>query len=209
MSEVLDGFHTEYKKLKESEQEKFAVLVNKLLTVNYLTGEKEEDLKNYYFILEHFNCFKDYLLLSGIELSLYKQNKIVVLSSENIAKLSLTKLQSAVLLIIRLLYNQKFTELTLSNKVVITQLDIRNLYEQIGIQGEEKLTTTKLAECLVIFKKYNLINYKGRNFQADDFSITIYSTIQYAVDINTIEELINKINSYKEGGISDEEISED
>ncbi len=209
MLEVLDEFYNEYKKLKENEQEKFANLVNKLLSVNYLTGEKEEDTKNYYFIFEHFNCFKAYFLLSGIELSLYKQNKVLVLSSENISRLPLSKTQSAIFLIIRLLYNQKLSELSLSDKVVITQLDIRNLYEQIGIQGEEKLTTSKLSECLSILKKYNLINYKGQNFQADDFPITIYSTIQYALDINSIKELMDKLNSYKERGESNEKISED
>ena len=208
MNNTLDIFYQEYKKLNEKEQTTFSSLINKLIGVNYLTGEKEEDTNNYYFILNHFETFRSYFELSGMDLRLYKENKIVVLKSDNMNKLHLTRMQSAILLILRLLYHEKFHDISLSNKIVVTQLDIRDKYEQIGIQGEEKLNTTNLAKIMSLFKKYNFVNYKGQDFSLDDFSIIIYPTIQYAILSSEIEELVNKINTYKEGDDL-EEISED
>lgn len=107
------------------------------------------------------------------------------------------------------MYNEKLKDISLTDKIAITVLDIRDKYEQIGFLDEEKLTPTRLLEILRIFKRYNLINYKGTELKQDDFVITIYKTIQYAISIDTIEELNSKINSYKEKGDFDEEISED
>lgn len=205
----LEEFYDNYQKLSEKDQEKFANLANKLLNVNYLTGEKEEDTSNFYFISLNFVCFRSYFALINMELLIYKENKIVVLNAPNSLKLSLNKTQSVILLILRLLYNEKLKDISLTDKIAITVLDIRDKYEQIGFLDEEKLTPTRLLEILRIFKRYNLINYKGTELKQDDFVITIYKTIQYAISIDTIEELNSKINSYKEKGDFDEEISED
>lgn len=212
MINSLEEFSYEYRKLSDSEQEKFALLVNKLINVNYITGEKEEDSASYYFIATHFNCFKHYLNLVGMELSLYKESKILVLESSNAIKLSLNKMQSALLLILRLLYHQKLSDITLSTKIIVTMQEIRDKYEQLNIIDDDKLNNTKLIESMRIFKRYNLINYKGQDFQQDDFPITIYKTIQYAVNIDTISELTTKLESYKndlnEKGDENEELNE-
>ena len=205
----LEEFYDNYQKLSEKDQEKFANLANKLLNVNYLTGEKEEDTSNFYFISLNFVCFRSYFAIINMELLIYKENKIVVLNAPNSLKLSLNKTQSVILLILRLLYNEKLKDISLTDKIAITVLDIRDKYEQIGFLDEEKLTPTRLLEILRIFKRYNLINYKGTELKQDDFVIIIYKTIQYAISIDTIEELNSKINSYKEKGDFDEEISED
>lgn len=182
----LEEFYDNYQKLSEKDQEKFANLANKLLNVNYLTGEKEEDTSNFYFISLNFVCFRSYFALINMELLIYKENKIVVLNAPNSLKLSLNKTQSVILLILRLLYNEKLKDISLTDKIAITVLDIRDKYEQIGFLDEEKLTPTRLLEILRIFKRYNLINYKGTELKQDDFVITIYKTIQYAISIDTI-----------------------
>lgn len=205
----LEQFNINYQKLSEQDREKFSNLATKLINVNYLTGEKEEDTTNFYFISLNFECFRSYFALINIELSLYKENKIIVLTSPNSLKLTLNKMQSAILLILRLLYNEKLKDISLTDKIVVRIEEIRDKYEQIGILDDEKLTPTRLLEIMRIFKRYNLINFKGIEIKQDDFLITIYKTIQYAVSINTIEELNSKINSYKEKGELDEEIGED
>lgn len=205
----LEQFNINYQKLSERDKEKFSLLATKLINVNYLTGEKEEDTANFYFISLNFECFRSYFALINMELSLYKENKIIVLTSPNFIKLTLNKMQSAILLIIRLLYNEKLKDISLTDKIIVRIDEIRDKYEQIGIIDDEKLTPTKLLEIMRIFKRYNLINFKGVDIKQDDFLITIYKTIQYAVSINSIEELNSKINSYKEKGDLDEEIRED
>ena len=73
----LEEFYDNYQKLSEKDQEKFANLANKLLNVNYLTGEKEEDTSNFYFISLNFVCFRSYFAIINMELLIYKENKIV------------------------------------------------------------------------------------------------------------------------------------
>ena len=208
MLEELEEFSLEYSKLSDKDKDTFKYLINKLIDVNYLTGEKEEDTKDYYFIANNYKLFKNYLSLSGIDLNLYKNLKIVVLTRDYGDTLKLKKIESAILLILRLLYSEKFKEITLNNKVIVRGIEIRDKYEQIGIKGIEKLTTSNLAETIRKFKKYNLVNYKGQDFKNDDFLITIYPTIQYAISISKIEELTTKLETYKERD-QDEEISED
>ncbi len=209
MEEILEAFMHDYKLLSEKEKEKFAEIVNKLLNINYMTSHKAEDTLNYQFIENHIDCFKNYFNIVHIELCLYKQTKTIVLKTEYMNKLNLNKLQSIILLIIRLLYSQKLKEISILNDVIINVGEIRNKYENIGFVGEEKLNVVKLKDCLQIFKKYNLVNYRGQNIYEDDFAITVYPTIQYAVSIDNIEVLVQKINCYKEKSDQNEEINED
>ncbi len=207
MKNELHRFYQEYEKLSENECDIFANLANKLLNINYLTKDKPEDANNYYFIDTHFECFESYFNLINIELLHYKSQGTIVLKGESLSKLTLTKINSIILLIIRLLYHQRLHELSLSNEILITTKDIQEKYEQIDF-GDERIKKTDLENSLRLFKKYNLINYKGQNYTNDDLIITIYPTIQYAVDLETIESLTQMLNSYKERREEDENLTE-
>ncbi len=207
---MVEDFALQYNKLSENEINYFALLVNKLINVNFVTGVKEENSKDYYFISSNFDLFKSYFRLSQMELIHNKSNKVVVLKRNYGRTLNLGKLESALLLILRLLYNQKLKEISLSSKIVARQLEIREKYEQIGITNSEKLNTNNLRLAMRIFKKYNLVDYKGQDFRNDDFLITIYPTIQYVIEAEDINLLVSKLNCYKEKEeVVNEEISED
>lgn len=210
MNEDLRIFNNEYNRLNEKDTLKFTILVNKLINVNYLTGYKEEDKNDYYFIYNNLDCFKSYFSLGGRNLQFYQSQKTFVLESEYQAKLSLSRVSSLILLIIRLLYIQKLKDISLSNLINISLGDIQEKYEQLALGKIERFKSTELENALRVFRKYNIINYKGNDFQNDDVSIVIYPTIQYVVNINDINVIVEKINSYlnKEEKI-DEEISED
>ncbi len=209
MNNILAKFNEEYQKLSEKEIEKFQVLVNKLINFNYLTANKDEDKSDYYFIVSHFDCFSSYFILGGRHLELYKLQRTLVLSSEYSLKLSLNKINSIILLILRLLYHQKIHDISLENKVIISIGDIQEKCEQLLISSSERFKITELTESLRVFKKYNIINFKGNDFQKDDTLIEIYPTIQYAVGINDINDIIEKIKTYKEKSEENEEIDED
>ncbi len=209
MNEVLTIFTEEYKKLSDKEQETFAYLTNKMINVNYLTASKEEDKKDYYFIVTHFEVFKNYFLLSARELTHYSLQKTLVLTSEYTKKLSLNKNNSLLLLILRLLYHQKLHDISLENKVITSIGELQSKCEQFNFDNLQRFKTIDLTTGLTLFKKYNIINFKGNNFQKDDTLIEIYPTIQYIVEVNNIKQLNDKINSYQEKGDSYEKNNED
>lgn len=72
---------------------------------------------------------------------------------------------------------------------------------------EDNLNSTKLLEGLRLFKKYNIVGYSGTDVKRDLFQIIIYPTILSVLKVSEIENIYNKINSYKE--VSNEEINED
>ena len=204
----LNTLKQEYLKMPDREIETFQNLIGKLINLNYLTAEKEEDKTNYYFIVSHLDCFKSYFELGGMELIHYPNTKTIILKSNHIQKLSLNKISSIIILIIRLLYQEKLHDTSLTREIFITTKDIQEKYEQLNINGEERIKKTDLEETLKLLKKHNVINYKGTDYLFDDFLITIYSTIKYVIDIDNLEQIQNKLNSYK-GGEADEETSED
>lgn len=196
MKEELEIFSKEFLKIPEKDIDRFKALVNKLINVNYLTAYKEEDKSNYYFICNYMDCFKNYFLLGGRELLHYSNQRTLVLQSEFTSKMSLNKIASITLLILRLLYTQKMQDISLNNQINVLVVDIQEKYEQLAISSSERLKVGEMAESLRVLKKYNIIDYKGTDFQNDNFVITLYPTIQYAVGIEDIKTLIDKINSY-------------
>ncbi len=215
MKEVLEVFNKEFMKLSEKDIIKFQEIVNRLININYLTFYKEEDRNIYYFICNNFDCFYNYFYLGGRELTHYQVHKTFVLDSIYTSKLSLNKVTSLILLIIRLLYNQKLPEISLDNQIRINILELQEKYEQLLNSNNERLKINELRDGLKILKRYNLVDFKGDDYQKDDFSIIIYPTIQYAVGINNVNEIISKIESYKgseendESKEENEEITED
>ncbi len=208
MKEQLDTFYKEYLKISEKDIDKFVILVNKLINVNYLTAFKEEDKNDYYFINNYLNAFSNYFLLGGRELIHYPNQKTFVLNSPYSSKLSLNKINSLILLLLRLLYIEKMHDISLDNQVSITVGDLQAKFEQLAISQNDRLKIGELSESLRIFKKYNIIHYKGNDFQNDDVIITIYPTIQYAVSIDDIKLIVDKINSYKGKEEDNEEVEE-
>ena len=142
-----------------------------------------------------------------MELNHYPTNRTLTLKSEYFSKQPLNRIGSIILLILRLLYHQKLHDISLDSGIIVTIKDIQDKYEHLNIDGEERIKKSDLEETLKILKKHNIINYKGQDYTNDDFLITIYSTISFVIDIKTLEELHNKINSYI-GGAYDEEITD-
>ena len=124
---------------------------------------------------------------------------------ENQTRLTLSKQNSIILLILRLLYNQKLKEITMSNNIYITSQEIREMYDNFNFN--DKLNSTKLLDSLKLLKKYNIVGYCGIDVKRDSFQIIIYPTIISILKVNEIEDIYNKINSYKE--VNNEEINED
>lgn len=209
MKEVLGVFYKEYGEMPERDIERFKIMVNKLIAVNYLTAYKEEDKSDYYFICNYLTCFQNYFAIGGRELLHFSNQRTFVLKSDFSTKLSCNKITSFVLLLLRLLYNQKMQDLSLDNQINVLISEIQEKYEQLTTTSSERIKVGELSESLKLLKRYNLINYRGNDFQNDNFVITIYPTIQYAVGVNDTNNIIDKINSYISKEEENEETEED
>lgn len=212
MEERLKEFNTRYLSLSESERSKFEQAVNKLHSYFYLTGKKQETREIYYFIVREQELFKTYFEIGGYELEIYSMQHIecIILTSKHVKnKIHLSKEKSIILLILRLLYHQKLKDISLSNQVIVSSLELQEKYEQFGFPNG-RLTITEMADALKLFKKYNLIDYLRSDFKSDDTEIIIYPTILYALRIDDIESIRKRLEQLNTGeALINEEFSED
>ncbi|WP_432729401.1 DUF4194 domain-containing protein ['Prunus avium' virescence phytoplasma] len=101
-------FVEKFKILKEQEKNIFSKIVNKLFQVNYLTIQKIEDANDYRFILLYKELFSSFFKLSDFQLEIKKYDEVILIKNLNhFNKLKLRKEESLILLILRILFQQK------------------------------------------------------------------------------------------------------
>jgi len=205
---VTEFFH-KYSKFKEKDKVNFSRLTNKLLSVNFVTNQKESDIEDYYFITANLDLFKAYFSLMDYEINHYSNNRVIMVNNKmNYNRLNLKLSESIVLLILRLLYDEKMREVSLIDKVIITLENIHQMFLTTGLK-DRRLSKTELKQILSVFKRFNLIDMIDYDYNQDDTRLVIYPTILYAVNIENINEVYKKLASYKKEGDGLEEVDED
>ena len=122
----------------------------------------------------------------------------------NHARLKLA--DSIILLILRILYDEKKRELSLGD-VVISVGDIQEKYISMKIR-DKQIDKTTMSNALQLLKRFNIIEILDRDLTQEDARIVIYDSVLMAVradDIKRVNELLDK---YRKGAESDEAFKE-
>ncbi len=100
--------------------------------------------------------------------------------------------------------------MTLDDDVEIFLHEIHSELTRIGYLDHKRITKDRLKPALVFLRNYNMIDYIDRGLN-DDARIKIYPTILYVTNLDSIKEVVDRLDEYTEGGeTSDyEEIDED
>ncbi len=198
-----------YMDLKESEKSNVSRIVNKLLQVNFITKKKPGDTNDYRFILAFKEIFEAYFALADFELNIHRENEVVYIKNEQLYNhLRLRKTESILILVLRILYQNKKDYVTLDENVEIFLHEIHSELTRIGYLDHKRITKDRLKPALTFLRSYNMIDYIDRGLH-DDARIKIYPTILYVTDFETIKEVVDKYEGYMEGAQSDEETDED
>ena len=203
---------------KESQvqKEKFRASANKLLNSCFVIKKKEDTRNDYIFILQNKEMFVEYFDLLGYKIVINENQGVVALININgTGRLRLKKIESIILLILRLLYIEKSKELSLTDEVVVLTDEIHQKYNMLKIEAKANLDKTTLREAFRLFKRYNIITIIDRDVTMSDARIKIYPSVLFAIpndNLNSIYDAINeKLNQYAIGGESsdDEDINQD
>ena len=198
-----------YLEQKESEKTNFSRITNKLLQVNYITKRKTQDANDYRFIRAYKEMFDAFLALMDFELHISLENEVIYITNESTYNhLRLRKLESIMILVIRIIYQNKKDYVTLDEDVEISLFEIHDKLSQIGYLDNKRVTKEKLKPVLMFLRGYNIIDYIDRDLH-DDARIKIYPTILYITNLESINDVIKKLDGYLEGGSEDEETDED
>lgn len=201
-----------------AQKEKFRIAANKLLNQCFLLRKKEDTKKDYVFIRQNKEMFVTYFDLLGYELKINEDQGVIALVNQfETGRLALTKYESILLLILRLLYVEKRKELTtFSEEVTVLMEEIREKYAILKIKSKPMLDKGMERHMVSLFRKYNLIQNLDSDVNQADARIVIYPSIIMAVEVENIQEYYDmtehKLADYaggKDNGESEEDIDPD
>lgn len=201
-------FNDEYGKLKEGEKNTFSRISNKMLQVNLLTRRKPGDQNDFRFILAYQRAFEAFFALMDFTINVKREDEVIyIVNDERFNHISLRKTESIIILILRIIYQRKSDVVTLDEDVEVFLYEIHDELTRIGYLDNKRITKGELKPALTFLRSYNIIDYIDPGL-SDDARIKIYPTILYVTNLDGIKEVIDRVDSYTGGALSNEETYE-
>ena len=171
-----------------AQKEKFRIAANKLLNHCFLLKKKEDTKKDYVFVRQNLEMFVTYFDLLGYDVKVNEDQGVIGLVNQfGTGRLELTKYESILLLILRLLYIEKRKELaTFSEEVTVIMEEVREKYAMLKIKAKPYLDKGMERGFVKLFRKYNLIQNLDVDVNQADARIVIYPSIIMAVTVENV-----------------------
>lgn len=203
-------FTSEYKKLTETEKDKFSRICSKLLDKTFILKQKDTDKEDFFFVVGHLSLFHSYFQLINYSVTYHEADQLIMLSTDlDRNRVRLKKIDTIILLILRQLYYEKSKEVTQLNQIIVTIGEIHESIERTNIFNS-RISKTELASTFRMLKSFSIINYLSNNLIFDDETrIEIYPSILRIVNVNDINKLDKQLSAYTDGGDEDEEVDQD
>lgn len=171
----------------------------KIMRRTFLVRDKQEDRKQYFFVVKHIDTFLNYFSFMGFEIKCDKDSGVVML--DNCAAIGdkdksqsnryrFTKEETIVLCCLWLLYVSRIKEGTLSSVIVIGVSDL--IYELEKHDARDLVNKTALGNIFKVFKNYSLIDIEG-NIGDMDCKLILYPSLQFVLDVNEFERFVKEI----------------
>lgn len=188
----------------QKDRNEFRRVCNKLMSICFICKKNENTKGDYYFILRNRSVFQEYLEVLGYTLEINEEYGVIQLvNRENYNHLNLKLYDSIILLILRILYDEKKRELSLTD-VVVNLGDIQEKYISLKIR-DKQIDKTTMNNALRLFRRFNLIELLDRELTQEESRIIIYDSILMAVRVEDIKRTAELIDQYRKGGGTDEE----
>lgn len=197
-----------------AQKEKFRSAANKLLNHCFVMKKKEDTRNDYIFILQHREKFQEYFDLLGYELRINENSDVAgIVNYYGTGRYRLKKIETIVLLILRLLYIEKRRELSGNDDIMVFSEDIHDKYRMLKIESKPTIDKTTLRDVIRLFKRFNIVTNIDTDVTLSDARIVIYPSVLFAVpgeNINNLaEDISDRLKKYAGGGVEDEETDQD
>ena len=173
-----------------AQKEKFRIAANKLLNHCFLLKKREDTKKDYFFVKQNLDLFVTYFDLLGYEVKRNEDQGVIGLVNQfSVGRVELSKYESILLLILRLLYIEKRKELaTYSEEVTVLMEEIREKYAMLKIKTKPVMDKGMERNFVKLFRKYNLIQNLDTDVNQADARIVIYPSIIMAVTVESVND---------------------
>ena len=192
--------------LENVSKDKFRSHANKLLNECFILKECQDTKSCYYFVLKEKELFKAYFNLLGYEINIQEDMGIISLNNQfGTGRIRFRKIDSIILLIIRLLYIEEKKKLSQTD-AVITQID--EIYDRYRSLTNVRLKKHEIKGSLGILRRYHIINNLDSDMGDPETRIQIYPSVTLALDSSELnyiyEQSKEKLNKYVNGGGANE-----
>ncbi len=183
-----------YESLNVGQKNTFRDICNKLISYNFLARDKTDNKESYYFVISFKNLFDDFFEILGYTVEIDQAVGTIMLNNSNsVNQLRLSRDQTVVLLILRLLYSENMKETTVNSNVVINVEEIQNKYKYLEIKN--KINKTDLVRSLRLFRKYNLIEVVGlTDSLISNTKVVLLPTLLSAIKVSDLNEVHKNIS---------------
>ena len=183
----------------QKDRDEFRRVCNKLMSICFICKQNEDTKSDYYFILRQKPVFLKYLDILGYTLEINEEYGVIqLLNRENFNHVHLKLNDSIILLILRILYDEKKRELSLTD-VVVNIGDIQEKYLSLKIR-EKQIDKTTMSNALRLFRRYNLVALLDKDLTQEDSRIVIFDSILMAIRVEDIKKVNDMIALYRKGG---------
>lgn len=189
----------------QREQDEFRRICNKLINICFLCKQNETTKSEYYFVLKHKEKFEELLGTLGYCLEINEEYGVIQLTNElNMNRRNLRLYESIILLLLRILFDEKKRELSVSDEVIVNLGDIQDKFLSLKIRNK-MIDKTTMSNTLRMLRRYQLIEILDNDLKNEESRILIYSSILMAVRVEDIRQVYEKVESYRKGKLKDEE----
>lgn len=204
--------------LENVPKDKFRATANKLLNECFIIKKNKDTISDYNFILNYRDYFISLFDVLGYELVIQEDKGVIGINNPaGTGRIHLKKIESMLLLILRLLYIEERKKVSQSGDVVVIVDQVYDKYNMLKMQN--KLDKTTLRNSMGLFRRYHLIQNLDADMSNPDTRVIIYPSILLAVANSSLDDMYqaakDKLDKYGRGGedradsSDDEETDED
>jgi len=199
--ELLEG-------MLQKDKDEFKRICNRLLANCFLCKGNVTNKSDYYFVLKYRERFREYLEVLGYRLEINEEYGVIQLTNaQNYNRLNLKLFESIILLILRILFDEKKRELSVSDEVIVNLGDIQDKFLSLQIR-DKMIDKTTMRNTLHLFRRFQLVELLDRDLANEESRVLIYDSILMAVRVEDIKQAYERLELYRKGKRADEETYE-
>ncbi len=192
----------------QKDKDEYSRICNRLLSNCFLCKGNPTNRADYYFVLKYKDKFSAYLSLLGYRLEINEEYGVVQLTNpQNYNRYNLKLYESIILLILRILYDEKKRELSVSDEVIINIGDIHDKFLSLKIR-DKMIDKTTLRNAISVFRRFQLVEALDKDMSKEDSRLIIFDSILMAIRVEDIKQAYDKLENYRKGAKSNEETDE-
>jgi hypothetical protein len=186
--------------LTDSERERLRIALNTLFTESFLVRGIEHHAASYRFVTANFELVEKYLAVAGWGLRRDETLGVLAFQGPPSARHSLSKDESLLLLILRLLFEEKAGEISLHGERTVRQ---QGILEKYRVLADATWKKTRFLAMLRRFQVLRLIRVVGS--EADpEATVILYPSIPFALDGMAVEEAAARVQEAAGSGQDEE-----